>query len=264
MMPRIAGRAAVIGLVLGLQIGVAAPLATPPASALPGVTDSGASPAGTAGLAPTAPYQMGVLVLKFYPLTADGQNIDLAVTGDVGDPLPVIQARVDAITGNLVADLARGSAYRGYENPAAPPSLTYSIVDTKELHSAVPTLPSTLNPSYPLRANYDAILRDVSICDYVDGRGVDEVWIWAYQGPHQLDISESKMSGSYGDISNSYRLNDMPRCSRTYTVYTYNYGRGTAEAIESHSHQLEAEFGTSMRTCSGTSSRAGTTRRHWG
>ena len=241
MRQRIASRIPV-GIVAALLIGPTAPWATGTALATDAASLSAAGVAAPASLAPGAAYAMGVLVLKYFPLTADGQDIDIGVTGDVGDPLATIRSRVDAITANLVAELARGSTHRGYADAAAQPSLRYSIVDTKEFHAAVPSLSSTLNPSYPRRADYGTILRDVPICDYVDHQGVDEVWIWAYQGPHQLDISESKMSGPYGDVSNSYRLNDMPRCSRTYVVYTYNYGRGTAEAIEDHGHQIEAEL----------------------
>ena len=34
----------------------------------------------------------------------------------------------------------------------------------------------------------------------------------------------------------------MPHCKHTYVVYTFNYGRSTAEAVEIWGHQLEAEF----------------------
>jgi hypothetical protein len=183
-----------------------------------------------------------VVVLKYFPLTQDGQNIDINVTGDVGDPLVDVQARVDAMTTRVAAALSEGSKYRGYVDSGATAEATYTVVDTKEFHTPVPAVPSSLNPSYPMRADYTSIMASIDICDYVTNKGVDQVWIWAYQGPHQLDISESKMSGPYGDISNSYRLNDMPECGRTYTVYTYNYGRGTAEAIHDHGHQLEAEL----------------------
>lgn len=183
-----------------------------------------------------------VLVIKYFPLTPDGQNIDINVTGDVGDPLGVIQAKVNSMTADVTIGLSMGSTYRGYANSSAIPDLSYTIVDTREFHTAVPAIPSTFNPSYPQRADYAAIMASLNICSYVTGQGIDQVWIWAYQGPHQLDISESKMAGPYGDISNSYRLNDMPNCSRTYTVYTYNYGRGTAEAVHNHGHQLEAEL----------------------
>ena len=50
------------------------------------------------------------------------------------------------------------------------------------------------------------------------------------------------MSGPHGDISNSYEWNDMPVCQHTYVVYTFNYGRGTAEAMHSWGHQIEAEM----------------------
>ena len=34
----------------------------------------------------------------------------------------------------------------------------------------------------------------------------------------------------------------MPLCKHTYIVYTFNYGRTTAEAVEVWGHQLEDEF----------------------
>jgi len=190
----------------------------------------------------SAPYSIGVLVIKYFPLTADGQNIDISVTGDVGGSAASVEANVAAMTDRLPQLLSQGTEYRGYENPTAPPSVTYRIVDTVQFNTPVPVIPSTFNSNYPMRADYHTIMSNVGICSYVQNRGVQEVWIWAYQGPHQLDISESKMSGPYGDISNSYRLNDMPQCGRTYTVYTFNYGRGVALAVHSYDHQLEAEL----------------------
>lgn len=187
-------------------------------------------------------YSMRVLVLKFFPIAPDGRHIDITVTGDVGDLVSVIKQRVNSIDSNLVADLTEGSAYHGYADPSAPPALSYRIAAKFEFDQAVPTELDQGNPNYPVRPDYRLIMKQNHICTWVDQRGIDEVWMWAYQGPHQLGISESKMSGPNGDISNSARLNDMPICEHTYTVYTYNYGRGTGEAMESHSHQLEAEF----------------------
>ena len=49
------------------------------------------------------------------------------------------------------------------------------------------------------------------------------------------------MAGPFGDISNSNRdPKDLPVLSKTYTVYHYNYQRGTSEAVEDHIHQIEA------------------------
>lgn len=197
----------------------------------------------------TAPSASGiskkVLVLKYFPLTANGANINSAVTGDVGDPYALIRQRTVDITSNLVSSINRATKYLGYKNPSAPSSLNYSITATKEYTYAVPIKASHNIPTYP---DYYKLLSDNNVCGYVNGQHVDEIWIWAYQGPDKangypsLAISESKMSGPYGDISNSWRFNDLPNCGRTYQVYTYNYGRGTAEALHSWSHQIEAEL----------------------
>jgi len=199
------------------------------------------TPAPTLKYVAQTSYTMNVLVLKYFPLTADGQNIDINVTGDVGDSYATIYQRTVDVTNNLVTDLERATQYMGYANLSVSPSLRYSIVDTKEYNKAVPFDPATRKPLY------NQILSDNNICDYVNNKGVKEVWFWAYQGPSSingmpyLNISESKMSGPFGDISNSYRLNDMPQCGKTYRVYTFNYGRGTSEAVESWGHQIEAE-----------------------
>ena len=187
-------------------------------------------------------YTRNIYVIKYFPVTSDGQNIDISVTGDVGDPLTVIQNRVNTIDSNLVTYLSAATRYRGYEDPTALPSLNFNIVKTSEHLYKVPELPGGLVPSsaYPVHADYSKVMTDHNICTQVDGAlAVREVWLWAYNG--RLDISESKMSGPYGDVSNSYRLDDMPHCQHTYIVYTFNYGRGTAEAVHSWAHQIEAE-----------------------
>jgi hypothetical protein len=186
-------------------------------------------------------YNVGVLVLDYFPLTSNGQNIDIGVTGDVGGTYASVKANVTAMTTALPELLSAGSSYRAYANPLSKPSLTYSIMSTREIDAPVPKVASNLNAAYPYRADYASIFSGLDICSLV-AQGLKEVWIWAYQGPHQLDISESKMSGPFGDISNSYGLNDLPQCGRTYTVYTFNYGRDVALAVHSYGHQLEAEL----------------------
>lgn len=204
----------------------------------PSVTSSAGSRPPTAQRA-TNPRTIQVLSVAYYPTGPDGRRLDLSVTGDVGDAVSDVKAHVASVTANLAEGLSLGSAYRGFADPSAPRELAFDIVASLEFDMAVPSVASDLNPAYPRRADYPSILTTVGVCDFV-ARGVDEVWIWAYQGPHQLDISESRMSGPHGDISNSYRLDDLPDCGRTYLVYTYNYGRGTAEAVEDHGHQIEA------------------------
>lgn len=190
-------------------------------------------------------YQMNVLVIKYFPLTKDGKNIDIAVTGDVGESYEMIRQRTIDVTINLKNALERSTQYLGYKDSKTLPSLMYNIVDTKEYTKAVPIKPRRESIRYP---DYYGIMVGHNICDYVDNRGVREVWLWAYQGPNKSDgqpslgIFESKMSSPFGDISNSGRYNDMPVCKNTYRVYTFNYQRGTSEALESWGHQMEAEL----------------------
>lgn len=157
-------------------------------------------------------YEMNVLVIKYFPLTSNGQNIDINVTGDVDGFFSVIKQKTVAITKNLVTALEESSRYLGYKDPKSESSLKYTIVDTVEHKKAFLIEPGTTN-----KPNYNKVMKDHNICNYVGSKKVSEVWILAYQGPGpQLGISESKMSGPFGDISNSYRSNDMPICKSTY------------------------------------------------
>lgn len=213
----------------------------------PGLLTSFQNPGSVKGITSTTDtsYDMGVLVIKYFPVTSSGL-IDQAVTGDVGEPYDVIKKRTDDVTNQLKISLEKASSYLGYRDPTAKPALRYSIVDTKEYKQAVPIKAKPGRPTVP---DYYGILNSQNICDYVNNKNVKEVWLWAYQGPNKpsdnqpyLGISESKMSGPSGDISNSFRDNDMPSCGKTYRVYTFNYGRYTAEALESWGHQIESEM----------------------
>lgn len=219
------------------SVGPDTPISTPPSNPTP-------SP-NRRRIEENKSYTMSVLVIKYFPLTADGNNIDISVTGDVGESYEVIKRRTDDVTNALRQALERASTYLGYKDSTAKPSLRYNIIDTNEYTQAVPIKPRSGSPRHP---DYNSIMAAHNICDWVDNKGIREVWLWAYQGPNQSDgqpylgIAESKMAGPYGDISNSFRYNDMPVCKSSYRVYTFNYGRFTAEALESWGHQLEAEM----------------------
>jgi hypothetical protein len=188
-------------------------------------------------------YDVNVLVIKYFPLTEEG-TLNVDVTGDEavfeGVTYEEIKQKTEDITNNWVFFIGEASSYLGYTDSSAEPALNYHIVDTIEHLEAVPIDPGAPVPLYP---DYEGIMNDHDICDRVDNQGIDEVLIWAYEGlPQKLAISESKMAGPFGDISNSFRFNDMPVCNSSYVVYTFNYARGTAEAIEAWGHQIEAEL----------------------
>ena len=138
------------------------------------------------------------------------------------------------MTASLIEALTYGSTYHGYKNPTAKPSLNYTVLEVKSFDEPIP-----VSTRFPPFADHIKVLNDLNICDYVENKGVKEVWIWMYHSNVVVPI-ESNMSGPYGDISNSYRQDDLPHCANTYTVYDYNYGRGVSEATEDHMHQIEA------------------------
>jgi hypothetical protein len=131
------------------------------------------------------------------------------------------------------------------------PSLEYAVIDDREFLQPVP--PSS---QFPGTADKFAMFSDASIgvadiCHQVDVLGVKEVWVWMYHtaqmGPIESNMSmgtesQAFWTGGYGDVSNSWRVNDLPICQNTYVVYEYNYSRGLGEALEDHGHHLESLF----------------------
>ena len=143
---------------------------------------------------------------------------------------------------NTITKLGEGSKYYGYKNLTAIPSLNYYVYEKKEFLEPIP-----ISSQFKPFADHMKILSDLNICDYVDNKGVKQVWVYMY---HNTNVNrypliapiESNMAGPYGDISNSYRQPDLPVCNKTYVVIDYNYGRGISEALENHCHQFEAVF----------------------
>lgn len=181
-------------------------------------------------------YTIPTLVVSYYPVRKG--RIDRSVTGDVGSPFDTMRHHVQQTTRRVVQALEQGSTYHGYKDPAAEPSLRYDIIDHLEILEPLPTYHK---PGHRVpMTDYNAIMNRIEIQDWVEERGIKEVWVWGYHGG-VIDLWESNMAGPHGDISNSDRdLYDLPVLSKTYTVYHYNYGRGSSEAVEDHMHQIEA------------------------
>ncbi len=164
-----------------------------------------------------------------------------------------MRTKVDNLLNSTLSAYEEGSVYRGYKNPAAIPSLKYTPYEDKEV--LIP-IPNSTNLAWGkpgiFRPDYFGILSSLNICDYVDNKGVKEVWIWSYHyGDTEPDESNMAMGsnsqgfwnhGSYGDVSNSQQIDDMPTCKKTYTLYNFNYDRSLAEALEDRGHQTESIF----------------------
>ena len=181
-------------------------------------------------------FTIPVLLVYYFPVR--GNQIDRDVTGDVGGSLEQLRAHPARTTPQVVDALERGSCYHGYKNPGAQPSLHYQIVESIEYLEPLPTWPK---PGHRVpMTDYNDIMARIGIRQWVEEKGIKEVWIWGYHGG-VIDLWESNMAGPYGDISNSDRdPADLPMLNKTYTVYHYNYGRGPSEAVEDHMHQIEA------------------------
>ncbi|MDD5013155.1 MAG: hypothetical protein PHD93_02025 [Candidatus Pacebacteria bacterium] len=187
-------------------------------------------------------YKIPVLVIKYFPLDEEGK-IDKKFTGACSwlssdwDSLDVVRQTVDNFNKETISALENGSKHYGYKDESAVKSLDYEIVGTIEYLDSMP-ITDKVSGSTGADYDYNKIIQEVNGKDWIENKGVKEIWIWGYHTPNTT-LYESNMAGPYGNISNSYRLNDMPVYSKTYTVYHYNYTRGVAEAIENHTHQIE-------------------------
>ncbi|HRY52105.1 MAG TPA: hypothetical protein P5186_29095 [Candidatus Paceibacterota bacterium] len=184
----------------------------------------------------SAVWEVPVLVVSFFP--TNGAFIDQTVTGDWGATIEETRAKTRRLTQDVIAALENGSRYRGYTNPASLPSLKYRLAGQIEFLRPLPTF-AKKDHQTPM-TDYFRIMADIHIRDWVEQRGIREVWIWAYHGG-KVDLWESNMASPFGDVSNSDRdPDDLPVLAHTYTVYHYNYQRGASEAVENHIHQIEA------------------------
>ncbi|MBI4439214.1 hypothetical protein HY640_04740 [Candidatus Woesearchaeota archaeon] len=196
-----------------------------------------------------------VLVIKYFPVDPSGQKLDIAVAGTDAD-LAGVRSFVDSITNQGIQKLTEGTKYHGYKDGSATPTLNYYVTDTKEFLSPLPVSSFEVpwNQGKGIyRPDYRKILSDINVCDYVENRGVRQVWLWGYHygsiEPVESDMSMGTNSRQYwnfpgyGDVSNSERTDDLPVCKNTYVLYNYNFERGLGELLEDHGHQIESLYG---------------------
>ena len=183
------------------------------------------------------PYTIKVLDLSYIP-TINGY-VDISQTGDWQNTnINALITNINNLRTGLINTLNIGSTYHHYKDPYAARSLDYQIFEKKIFYTPVPPSTKYQGMGAP-SADHLKILNDLNICDYVENKNIKQVWIWMYHTDTVAPI-ESNMAGPYGDISNSYRDDDLPHCAKTYTVFDYNYGRSYSMAVEDHTHQIES------------------------
>ena len=206
-------------------------------------------------------WEVPVVILRYLP-TADGVNLDVTVAPDfhtLGEiSLTDLIAEIDAFDLRVKFALEQGSAFRGYNNPGAEPSLGYRVVADITVYQHIPggEVFDHVEGYDTYSPDYHQMFECLDMRDYVDNQRVKEVWFWhtgfdasfpsfdpAIHNPADFrGTSESNMSSpTTGDISNSLRSEtDLPVYGSTYVVYAQNYRRTQAQVLHNHGHQLEA------------------------
>jgi hypothetical protein len=181
-------------------------------------------------------YDVNTLVIKYLHIDKNNIIVDPNLApgtwwryqNSYADTLNAVNAQILAM--KLAAE--GGSAYLRYQNGSAQAALRYHIVDSKEHIEAVP---------YGANGyiDYPSVMTSHNICDYVNNRGVREVWILKGRHRDGLNHWESFMQGPFGNIGNG-GTESVPVCNHSYRVYTHTYDREDLFA-EVWGHQLEAE-----------------------
>lgn len=244
--------ASYVGKTVTLQVEVLA-AALPPAH----------EPVPTALATPAAGalFEIPVLILRFLP-TLDGINLDVAQARDYWVPgfttLAAMKQRIGVFDTRVKWMIEEASRFRGYKNSAAPPSLGVRVVDMITVYEQMPPGVSRQQDAAgnPLpEADYHRMFDRLDVEHYVNDLGVREIWIWnggvdssypsydpaTCRPEFGRSVPESNMSSAVtGDVSNSYRWDDLPLYNHSYVVYGQNIRRTQAEAIHNRGHQLEA------------------------
>lgn len=191
------------------------------------------------------PIKVPVLLLTFFP--PDPTNpalLDPVETGWTGVQISDMQVAVQRQVASGLAFLKDATRFRGYQNPLAPSYLEYFIHSELEFMTIMPR--GYQLPWGPYRPHYNQILRSIGICNFVDGAGVKEVWIFGYHS-QVIEPDESKMSSKYGDISNAWPKDEwipkkfhLPKCLNSYVMYNPTYQiSGVGAGEHNRMHQLE-------------------------
>jgi hypothetical protein len=180
-------------------------------------------------------YEMPVVIISYLP-TADGVHLD-ANLADWGNPLDDMRTDIATKNNRVKFSLEEGSRFRGFDNPDAPPSLGYRVVEHITVFEPLPRGPG--GPEY-FQPDYRQILERLGAEHWVNDLGVKEIWLWGYHHGEIYPVESNMSSPTTGDISNSWRLDDLPVYDHTYVLYNYNFTRSQAEAVHDHGHQLES------------------------
>lgn len=175
------------------------------------------------------------VIIRYMP-TTDGVNVDTDETGWTST-LTDLKTRIETFDQRLKFGLTEATKFRGYANPSAEAYLGFYVVDVINVYEPMPRGIFRGNHYHP---DYKNILERFDAEDYVNNQGVKQFWLWGYHHGEIVPVESNMSSPTTGDISNSFREEDLPIYNHTYILYNYNFTRTQAEAMHNHGHQLEA------------------------
>jgi hypothetical protein len=209
-------------------------------------------------------YTVPVLVLRFIPKSSDGHWLDAQKAPNFYEmgriPWREKIAEIDQALIDTHHYFEAGTRYRAYRNPAATPCITYPIVGIYTIPDLPPASKKYFIPN-PNRhgvkvpfPDWFKILESIDAQRWIEQMGVRQIWVWStdYSGnepsfnPKLIPetnfrgLSETNMAGPFGNVSNSYRFDDLPVYKHTYTVYQFNLHRSVNENVHNHIHQIES------------------------
>lgn len=202
-----------------------------------------------------------VLIISFVP-TADNINVDRSYSPNLSGTTETIQAFEDTVASYIKRiKFAReqGSRFRNFKDSLAKPYIGYEVLDFITIYEPLPPffrLYGINENTLQYGPDYEQIFDRLDVKDYVENKGVKEIWFWAsgvvetHPGydpsitpPENFRATfESNMSSPLtGDISNSNRGNDdLPVYDKSYVVIHNTHHRDQTVNMEPYTHQMEA------------------------
>jgi hypothetical protein len=204
-------------------------------------------------------FEVPILIINFIP-TKDNIYVDEAYSFHNCRQVTVDDLESLNLDYNKRIKFAieQGSRYHNYKDSASIPSIGYRVLDYITVYESTP--PGDILTGYGggaliYNCDYDQIFNRFNVKDYIENKGVKEIWIWAdgmgadipcYDPAINLTenfrgTSESNMSSPVtGDISNSYRIPDLPIYNSSYIVIHQTSHRTQSTNMEPHTHQFES------------------------
>ena len=210
-----------------------------------------------------------VVIVNYIP-TSDGIYLDKNLT--LGSTIPwdeahkylLSRAKNKILTDKIIEKNAieESTKFRDYTTNTVKPYVDINVVayinvyDVKYIKTetrSVDTTDDKINNPVTIdwhRLDYKDIASRINLSEYVDNKGVKEVWLTTFPkeaGYLSYNVPESNMSpkngATYYDVSNGGGdMNDLPRYNNTYVVYGDNGFRGVDTDLHNRGHQLERQM----------------------